>query len=270
MNALIKANELRVVASVEGGKDRPLGIMSRQEALTKAKEMGGLDLIVINDKSDPPVCKIVDYRKYRYIQEKKAKEVKKNSKVNEVKEVKMSYKIDDHDYLVRKKNAERFIQQGNRVKATVTFRGREMQHNMLGYNLLKRLTSDLESVATRLGTPKRDGRSLSLVLGPKAEILRAVNEKRKRFDTDRKEKRKQLLEEKAASREARPGAVESDELFLDEADSIVDEEGGAWEVFSPNEYPEAREDEPSHVDSVEKHKELSFDDPASSSMILLC
>ena len=116
MNQEIKYAEVRVTAMSSSGKDEALGVMTKSEALNKAKELGGLDLILINENSDPPVCKIADYSKYRYIKEKKAKEVKKNSKASELKEVKMSYNIGSHDYEVRKKNASKFIIQGNRVK----------------------------------------------------------------------------------------------------------------------------------------------------------
>jgi translation initiation factor IF-3 len=179
MNEEIQAKELRVVTPSPNGKDVALGIMSREKALEKAVELGNLDLIVINEHSDPPVCKIVDYSKYRYSQEKKAKEVKKNSKASELKEIKMSYKIDIHDYDVRKKSAMKFIQQGNRVKCTVMFRGRETQHDKLGFELLEKLASEMDTICIQEGRPKREGRNLSLLLTPKPEVLRAVNEARK-------------------------------------------------------------------------------------------
>jgi translation initiation factor IF-3 len=199
MNDGISAAYMRVVTPTPGGKDQALGVMSRAEALQKAKELGGLDLIMINDKSDPPVCKIVDYSKYRYMLEKKAKEVKKNSKANEVKEVKMSYKIDVHDYDVRKKMAQRFIRQGNRVRATVMFRGREVQHEKLGFELLDKLAVDLDEVSMREGKAKREGRNLSLLLGPRIEVLKAVNEYRKSQDKLKKQKKKLLFEERKAA-----------------------------------------------------------------------
>lgn len=200
MNEEIEAPQLRVVVPTLGGKDEALGILSRQEAMDKAADMGGLDLILINDKSDPPVCKIVDYSKYRYMQEKKAKEIKKHSKATELKEVKMSYKIDIHDYDVRKKNASKFIKQGNRVKATVMFRGREMQHDRLGFDLLDKLAEDLEDVCVREGRPKREGRNLSLILGPRAEVLKAVNEGRKTQEKEKKKKKQQAFEERKSSK----------------------------------------------------------------------
>ena len=200
MNEEITAQELRVVTPSPGGKDEALGIMSREEAMQKAKDLGGLDLIMVNDKSDPPVCKIVDYSKYRYMQEKKAKEIKKNSKANEVKEVKMSYKIDVHDYDVRKKNAVKFIKQGNRVKATIMFRGREVQHDKLGYELLDKLAADMEDICVREGKAKREGRNLSLILGPRAEVLKAVNEGRKMQDKAKKQKKKEAFDDRNASK----------------------------------------------------------------------
>jgi translation initiation factor IF-3 len=189
MNREIAPVEVRVTAPTPAGKDEPLGIMHRDEALAKAKEMGGLDLILVNPNSDPPVCKIVDYSKYRYQQEKKAKEVKKNSKATEIKEVKMSYKIDVHDYDVRKKSALKFLNQGNRVKCTVMFRGREVQHDQLGFELLDKLAADLDTVCVREGKAKREGRNLSLIISPRPEVLKRVNELR-RADEKAKKKKK--------------------------------------------------------------------------------
>jgi translation initiation factor IF-3 len=210
MNEEIKQTELRVVmASTSGtgnGKDEALGIMSKQEALARAKAEGGLDLILINDKSDPPVCKIVDYSKYRYMQEKKAKEIKRNSKASELKEVKMSYKIDVHDYAVRKKNASKFLQQGNRVKCTVMFRGREVQHDNLGFDLLDKLADELADVATKEGRPKREGRNLSLILGPRAEVMKAISDGRRAEEKAKKQKKKEELEQRYATK---VGAVET-------------------------------------------------------------
>jgi translation initiation factor IF-3 len=202
MNGDIKANELRVVTPNPKGKDEPLGVMNLQEALAKAKEMGGLDLILVNPNSDPPVCKICDYSKYRYMLEKKAKEVKKNSKAVEVKEVKMSYKIDVHDYDVRMKLADKFLKQGNRVKCTIMFRGREVQHDKLGYELLDKLAVDLENICLKEGGAKREGRTLFLILGPRPEVLKALNEHRRLVDKEKKQKKLTEKEQKVASKSA--------------------------------------------------------------------
>lgn len=226
MNDQITQNELRVVAPVAGGKDESFGIMSRQDALAKAKEMGGLDLILINEKSDPPVCKIVDYSKYRYMQEKKAKEVRKNSKASEIKEVKMSYKIDVHDYDVRRKNALKFLRQGNRVKCTVMFRGREVQHDNLGYDLLDKLAEDLGDTAQREGRPKREGRNLACILSPRAEVMKAISDERRKQERSKKEKKKEDLENRAKSKAAvvETAAEQLPELEEEEEDDDIDDD----------------------------------------------
>jgi translation initiation factor IF-3 len=198
----VKYTELRVVTPSPKGKDEPLGVMNVQEAMAMAKEMGGLDVILINPNSDPPVCKICDYSKHRYMQEKKTKEVKKNSKTVEVKEVKMSYKIDVHDYDVRMKLAEKFLKQGNRVKCTVTFRGREVQHDKLGFELVDKLAVDLVDICLKEGAAKREGRNLSLMLGPRPEVLKLLNEKRRNTDKEKKEKKVTENEQKVASKSA--------------------------------------------------------------------
>lgn len=199
MNSELKPGEFRVVTPSPKGKDEPLGIMSREEALLKAKEMGNLDVILVNPNSDPPVCKIVDYSKYRYMAEKKAKEVKKNSKASEIKEIKMSYKIDVHDYDVRKRSAVKFLKQGNRVKCTVMFRGREVQHDKLGFELLEKLCSDMEEVCMKEGKAKREGRNLSLIISPRPEVMKQVNENRKALDKTKKQKKKDLKDQKIAA-----------------------------------------------------------------------
>lgn len=220
MNDEIQAGELRVVTPNPKGKDEPLGIMSRDDALAKAKEMGGLDLILVNANSDPPVCKIVDYSKYRYMQEKKAKEIKKNSKASELKEVKMSYKIDVHDYGVRKKNALKFLNQGNRVKCTVMFRGREMQHDKLGYELLEKLAQDMEDICVKEGRPKKEGRNLSLIVSPRAEVLKQVNENRRAEEKAKKKLKKESKEKKAAAAAA-AAAIEVSAQEQEEENVVV-------------------------------------------------
>jgi translation initiation factor IF-3 len=200
MNDEIAFSEIRVIAQDKNGKDQPLGVLSKNDALAKAQELGGLDLIVINENSDPPVCKIVDYSKYRYMQEKKAKEVKKNSKATEVKEIKMSYKIDVHDYEVRKKSAVKFLKQGNRVKCSVMFRGREVQHDKLGFELLDRLTAEMEDVCVSEGKPKREGRNLSMIVSPRPEVVKMVNEQRRAEEKAKKKKKAEAKEMKAAEK----------------------------------------------------------------------
>jgi hypothetical protein len=161
------------------------------------------------------------------MQEKKAKEVKKNSKVTEIKEVKMSYKIDSHDYEVREKNALKFLKQGNRVKCTVMFRGREVQHDKLGFELLDKLAADLEEIATKESRPKREGRNLALILSPRAEVLKAVNEKRKAQDKEKKKKKIQEAEERQAAKDSTAtaaGMVAEERLGESSVDDLIDME----------------------------------------------
>jgi len=230
MNGEIAPGDLRVTTPNAKGKDEALGVMSRDEALAKAKEMGGLDLILVNPNSDPPVCKIVDYSKYRYMKEKKAKEVKKNSKATEVKEVKMSYKIDVHDYEVRKKNALKFLKQGNRVKCSVMFRGREVQHDKLGYELLDKLAGEMDEICTREGRPKREGRNLSMIVTPRPEVVKKVNADRRAEDKAKKKKKEERMRSKkeaaeavaASTVEASADASKDEPNGSDDSDDLLD------------------------------------------------
>lgn len=143
-----------------------LGIMSPDEALKLAEEQE-LDLVLVSDKADPPVCRIIDYGKYKFEQEKKAREARKKQHTADVKEVKMRYKIEEHDYHVRVNNAKRFLKAGDKVKATITFRGREIQHANLAEELLSRMAKDLEELAEIQQAPKREGRNMMMLLAPK-------------------------------------------------------------------------------------------------------
>lgn len=221
MNGEIQHAELRVVTPTPKGKDEALGIMSKEEALAKAKDMGDLDVILINENTDPPICKIVDYSKYRYMKEKKAKELKKNSKATEVKEVKMSYKIDVHDYGVRKKNASKFLNQGNRVKITIMFRGREVQHDKLGFELIDKLAQDLENICTKEGKPVREGRNLSVILGPRPEVVKAVSEGRRAIEKKKRREREASLKQKQAATAAAAAAGTVAAAQLDEENDLI-------------------------------------------------
>lgn len=140
--------------------------MTPQDALRQAYEKE-LDLVLVSDKADPPVCRIMDYGKFKFEQEKKAREAKKKQHTAEVKEVKMRYKIEDHDYQVRINQAKRFLHDGDKVKATIMFRGREIQHTDLAEGLLKRMATDLQEVAEVQQAPKKEGRSMMMLLSPK-------------------------------------------------------------------------------------------------------
>uniref|UniRef100_A0A7S2H9R6 Translation initiation factor IF-3 n=1 Tax=Octactis speculum TaxID=3111310 RepID=A0A7S2H9R6_9STRA len=164
MNDEIKQSPIRVVLANAAGGDEMLGVMTNTEAMEKANE-ANLDLVLISPGSDPPVCKIVDYGKLKYQMERKKKDNLKKTKVNEMKEVKMSYKIDTHDYMVRQKAAIKFLKSGSRVKAVVQFRGREQQHINLGQELLKKLSEDCKEFATS-DRPRREGNRVVMFINP--------------------------------------------------------------------------------------------------------
>lgn len=162
INERIRFPQIRAI-DTDGSQ---LGILTPQEAMRIAEEKD-LDLVLVSDKADPPVCRIMDYGKYKFEQEKKAREAKKKQHTAEVKEVKMRYKIEEHDYNVRLNQAQRFLKVGDKVKATITFRGREIQHTDLAEELLKRMATDLEEVAEVQQAPKKEGRSMMMLLSPK-------------------------------------------------------------------------------------------------------
>jgi len=166
INERINYPQLRVV-DADGTQ---LGVIDREKALEVAQERE-LDLVLVSEKADPPVCRIMDYGKYKFEQEKKAKEAKKKSHQTEVKEVKMRYKIDQHDYDVRIGQAQRFLKAGDKVKCTVIFRGREIQHTALAETLLRRMAKDLEEPAEIQQPPKREGRNMIMFLTPRKTPL---------------------------------------------------------------------------------------------------
>ena len=164
INDRISYPSLRVV-DADGSQ---LGVITRERALEVARERE-LDLVLVSEKADPPVCRVMDYGKYKFEQEKKAKEAKKKSHQTEVKEVKMRYKIDSHDYQVRIGQATRFLKAGDKVKCTVIFRGREIQHTALAETLLLRIAKDLEENAEIQQPPKREGRNMIMFLSPRKQ-----------------------------------------------------------------------------------------------------
>ena len=162
INEEIRDKELRVI----GDNGEQLGIMSSAQALALAEEKE-LDLVKIAPQATPPVCKIMDYGKFRFEQLKREKEARKNQRVVEVKEIRMSPSIDTNDLNTKIKNAMKFLKDGNRVKVTVRFRGREMAHTSLGEELLKKFGEDCAEAATVEKGAKLEGRNMSMFLSPK-------------------------------------------------------------------------------------------------------
>ncbi len=162
INEEILDKEVRLIG--DGGEQ--LGIMSSAEALKIAEERE-LDLVKIAPGSNPPVCKIMDYGKYRFEQTKKEKEAKKNQRVIEIKEIRMSPGIDTNDFNTKLKNGQKFLADGNRLKVSVRFRGREMAHTEIGAELLKDFAAKCADIANMDKAPKLEGRNMSMFLSPK-------------------------------------------------------------------------------------------------------
>ena len=143
-----------------------VGVVPIREAMQMAMA-AGLDLVEVSAAASPPVCKILDFGKYKYEEQKKKNEARKKQKVIEIKEVKFRPTIDDHDYETKMKAMQRFIEEGDKVKVTLRFRGREMVHQELGHQLLERLREDLNLLAKVESMPKMEGRQLIMVMSPK-------------------------------------------------------------------------------------------------------
>lgn len=164
VNKEIHIREVRVT-SAEGEQ---LGIMLTRDALQMAAEQH-LDLVEVAPKARPPVCRIMDFGKYRYEQQKREKEARKKQKVITIKEVKLHPSIEQHDFEVKLKNALRFIEEGNKVKVTIMFRGREMSHQDLGRNLLDKVAEELRDRVSIERDAKVEGRNMIMILAPKAQ-----------------------------------------------------------------------------------------------------
>ncbi|MFM2042583.1 MAG: translation initiation factor InfC [Pseudomonadota bacterium] len=143
-----------------------VGVVSLRDALIAAEE-AGLDLVEVSPNADPPVCKILDYGKFKYEAQKKANEARKKQKVIEVKEIKLRPGIDEHDYEIKMRNVKRFLEEGDKVKITLRFRGREMAHQDLGMNVLVRVRDEVEELAKVEQMPKLEGRQMVMILAPR-------------------------------------------------------------------------------------------------------
>ncbi|WP_371381727.1 translation initiation factor IF-3 [Sporomusa aerivorans] len=162
INEEIRAKEVRLVSSA----NEQLGILSLRDALRLAGEQN-LDLVEVAPTAKPPVCRIMDFGKFRYEQQKRDKEVKKKQKVITLKEVKIRPNIEDHDFNVKLKNAQRFLEDGDKVKVTIMFRGRELSHPELGKQVLVRMASLLKDMATVEREAKLEGKNMIMIVAPK-------------------------------------------------------------------------------------------------------
>jgi translation initiation factor IF-3 len=161
-NQMITSDKVRVID--ENGEN--IGVMYTREAIEQAAEVG-LDLVEVSPNADPPVCKFLDVGKFRYEAQKKANLARKSQKTQEIKEIKMRPNIDDHDYDVKMRAIHKFIGEGDKVKVTLRFRGRELSHQQLGMNLLKRVQEDTAEIAKMENYPRMEGRQMLMVISPK-------------------------------------------------------------------------------------------------------
>ena len=161
-NNLIQSDKVRVID--ENGEN--LGVMYTREAIEQAAGVG-LDLVEVSPNADPPVCKFLDVGKYRYEAQKKANLQRKSQKTQEIKEIKMRPNIDDHDYDTKMRNVVKFLGEGDKVKLTLRFRGRELSHQQLGMNLLRKVQDDVAEIAKVEAFPRMEGRQMLMVLAPK-------------------------------------------------------------------------------------------------------
>ena len=161
VNEQITASQVRLISS----NGEQLGILTTREALIQAEDEG-FDLVEVSPDANPPVCKIIDYGKLKYKEQKSKKEAKKKQKTIEVKEIKMRPGIDTHDYNVKVKALSKFIGGGNKVKVSMRFKGREMEHQNLGFDLLKKLTSEVQEYAKVEVPPKFEGKQIMMILVP--------------------------------------------------------------------------------------------------------
>jgi translation initiation factor IF-3 len=162
LNGEINALEVRLV----GVNNEPLGIVKTADAMRMAEEQE-IDLVEIAPQADPPVCRLMDYGKFKYQEQKKAHEARLKQKIIQVKEVKFRPGTDDGDYAIKVRNLTRFLEEGDKTKVTLRFRGREMAHQDIGMRLLERVKADLEPVGIIEQFPKMEGRQMIMVIGPK-------------------------------------------------------------------------------------------------------
>ena len=164
VNDGIRARELRVI----GSDGEQIGVKTKAEALQLA-EAANLDLVVVSPNAKPPVARIMDHGKYRFDQQKREREARKNQKVVNIKEVRLSPSIDENDFQTKMRNARKFLEKGDKVKASIRFRGRAITHKEIGQKVLDRLASELSDVSSVESKPRIDGRSMFLMLAPTQE-----------------------------------------------------------------------------------------------------
>jgi translation initiation factor IF-3 len=218
VNHRIRVPEVLVIGP-DGGK---LGVLQTHEALRMAQEQG-LDLVEINPKAEPPVCKILDFGKYKYEEKKKAAQARRNQAVVDIKEIKLRPKTDDHDINFKIKAARRFLEAGHKVKFTVRFRGREITHPEKAHEQIDIIVKALEDVANLETRPMMEARAMSLIIAPKPAVMQKVQQQRAAL-----EKARQQAEKEGKPMPPAPSSLElpEDDDDDDDDDEDDDDEGG--------------------------------------------
>jgi translation initiation factor IF-3 len=219
VNHRIRVPEVLVIGP-DGGK---LGVLQTHEALRMAQEQG-LDLVEINPKAEPPVCKILDFGKYKYEEKKKLAQARRNQAVVDIKEIKLRPKTDDHDIAFKIKAARRFIEAGHKVKFTVRFRGREITHPEKAHEQLDIIVKGVEDVANLETRPMMEARAMSIVVAPKPAVMQKVAQQRAAL-----EKARQLAEKEGRPMPPAPSSLQLPEDDDDDDDDDDDEEGDEGE-----------------------------------------
>src|SRR5512140_2437392 len=173
-NRRIKAREVRVI----GPEGEQLGVLPVEQALARAQELG-MDLVEVSPTAKPPVCKIMDYGKFKYLEKKKQNEAKKKQVVVQLKEVKLRPRTEEHDYATKIKKVREFLEESNKARITVMFRGREMSHRELGQKVLQRIIEDLRDVAVIESAPRMEGRQMFMILAPNPKMLQSQRDRAK-------------------------------------------------------------------------------------------
>ena len=217
VNHRIRVPEVRVIGA-DGGM---LGVLQTHEALRLAQSQG-LDLVEVNPKTDPPVCKILDFGKYKYEEKKKQAQARRNQSVVEIKEIKLRPKTDDHDINFKVKAARRFLEAGHKVKFTVRFRGREITHPEKAHEQIDVILKALDDVANMEQRPAMEARAMSVIIAPKPAIMQRVASQRAAL-----EKARQLAEKEGRPMPPAPSEPEMPEDDDDDDDDDDDEEDDA-------------------------------------------
>ncbi|HET7755220.1 MAG TPA: translation initiation factor IF-3 [Anaeromyxobacteraceae bacterium] len=177
-NRRIKAREVRVV----GPDGEQLGVLPIEQALARAQELG-MDLVEVSPTAKPPVCKIMDYGRFKYLEKKKQNEAKKKQVVVQLKEVKLRPRTEEHDYDTKVRKVREFLEESNKARITVMFRGREMSHRELGQKVLQRVIEDLKDVAVIESAPRIEGRLMFMILAPNPKMLQRLREAKAKGET---------------------------------------------------------------------------------------